>query len=32
MKITDITITGFSLGPLKQPYWNSIIRTTVKGF
>ena len=32
MKITDITLTEFSLGPLAQPYWNSIIRTTGKGF
>jgi L-alanine-DL-glutamate epimerase-like enolase superfamily enzyme len=32
MKITDITVTEFSLGKLKRPYWNSIIRTTSKGF
>lgn len=32
MKITDITMTEFSLGPLERPYWNSIIRTTHKGF
>ncbi len=32
MKITDITMTEFSLGPLNVPYWNSIIRTESKGF
>lgn len=32
MKITDITMTQFSLGPLERPYWNSIIRTTHRGF
>jgi L-alanine-DL-glutamate epimerase-like enolase superfamily enzyme len=32
MKITDITVTESSLGRLKNPYWNSIIRTESKGF
>jgi L-alanine-DL-glutamate epimerase-like enolase superfamily enzyme len=32
MKITDVTMTQFSLGPLPRPYWNSIIRTANKGF
>ena len=32
MKITDIKVTRFSLGPLDEPYWNSIIRTTSRGF
>src|SRR5919199_4913909 len=32
MKITDVTLTEFSLGSLPRPYWNSIIRTTGKGF
>ena len=32
MKITDVTVTEFSLGKLKTPYWNSIIRTANKGF
>ena len=32
MKITDIKVTKFSLGPLDEPYWNSIIKTTSRGF
>ncbi|HXI18892.1 MAG TPA: mandelate racemase/muconate lactonizing enzyme family protein [Chloroflexota bacterium] len=32
MKITDITVTEFPLGPLKTPYWNSIIRSESKSF
>jgi L-alanine-DL-glutamate epimerase-like enolase superfamily enzyme len=32
MKVTDVTVTEFSLGKLKTPYWNSIIRTTGKSF
>jgi len=32
LKITDITVTEFSLGKLERPYWNSIIRSTSKGF
>jgi D-arabinonate dehydratase len=31
MKITDITISVVDLGELKQPFWNSIIRTTRAG-
>ncbi|HEX2033561.1 MAG TPA: mandelate racemase/muconate lactonizing enzyme family protein [Chloroflexota bacterium] len=32
MKITEITTTQFALPPLQRPYWNSIIRTTTRGF
>ncbi|MDP2950399.1 MAG: mandelate racemase/muconate lactonizing enzyme family protein [Chloroflexota bacterium] len=32
MKITDIKVTSFSLGKLEKPYWNSIIRSTSRGF
>ncbi|MFH1084556.1 MAG: hypothetical protein V1772_02165, partial [Chloroflexota bacterium] len=28
MRITDITITVVDLGPLAQPFWNSIIKTS----
>ncbi|MBN1401452.1 MAG: mandelate racemase/muconate lactonizing enzyme family protein [Anaerolineae bacterium] len=28
MKITDITLSVVDLGPLEQPFWNSIIKTT----
>jgi D-arabinonate dehydratase len=31
MKITDISITVVDLGPLEQPFWNSIIKTTRSG-
>ena len=32
MKISDITFTQISLGSLERPFWNSIIRTTSRGF
>lgn len=32
MKITDVKVTSFSLGELEKPFWNSIIRTTARGF
>ena len=28
MRITDLTITTVDLGPLAQPFWNSIIKTS----
>ncbi len=31
MKITDIRVRTVSLGPLEQPFWNSIVTTTGRG-